>query len=241
MLTRYVEAGNKVDIQKMTRVRLTKEEEDKKPVYRSQVYEVISDSKLEIIMPMEKGKLILLPADTEYDLCFLATSGRYQCLARLDKRYKRDNAYLLLFELAGGLRKSQRRDYYRLSVTLELGSRVMQPDDMDLVDQDVYELSEIGALKRSVVADISGGGLRFVANFAYQKGDMIHCRFTLNLDGAPKEYNLIAKVLQVQEKLNRSGVFEHRAQFVVISDSEREEIIRYIFEEERKTRKKERI
>jgi len=238
MLTKYVEAGNKLDIRKMTRERPTKDKEDKEPVYRSRVYEVISDTRVEVIMPMEKGKLVLLPLDSEYDLCFLASSGRYQCQARLLKRYKKKNAYLLLFELASGLRKSQRRDYYRYNVNLELGSRVMEPDDMERVGQAAYDFSEILTLGRSVIADISGGGLRFVANFAYQKDDMIHCRFKLKLDGTLKEYNLVAKVLQVHERLGHSDVFEHRVQFVVISAMEREEIIRYIFEEERQKRKK---
>jgi c-di-GMP-binding flagellar brake protein YcgR len=46
------------------------------------------------------------------------------------------------------------------------------------------------------------------------------------------------KVLKVEPLENRDGLFEHRVQFLKISDSEREDIIHYIFEEERKIRKK---
>ena len=50
---------------------------------------------------------------------------------------------------------------------------------------------------------------------------------------------LFAKVLTVLPVPNRSGLYEHRVEFVSISNVERESIIRYIFLEERKRRKRE--
>ena len=46
-----------------------------------------------------------------------------------------------------------------------------------------------------------------------------------------------SKVLSVRELENRKGVFEHRVQYVNVDATEREEIIKYIFDEERKTLK----
>ena len=92
-------------------------------------------------------------------------------------------------------------------------------------------------LKSSVIVDISGGGLRFVANYAYEVQSHILCKYHLVIDGETKEYNLIGKVLAVRELENRKGVFEHRVQYVKVDANEREEIIKYIFDEERRTLK----
>ena len=45
-------------------------------------------------------------------------------------------------------------------------------------------------------------------------------------------------VLQSKASEVRDGEFEHRVKFVVIDSVQREEIIRYIFDEERKNRRR---
>ena len=52
---------------------------------------------------------------------------------------------------------------------------------------------------------------------------------------------MVGKVLAVRELENRKGTFEHRVQYYNLDVNTREEIIRFIFEEERKSRKKERM
>ena len=48
------------------------------------------------------------------------------------------------------------------------------------------------------------------------------------------------KVIAVRELDEHRGLYEHRAQYINIDTMEREEIIRFIFEEERKHRKREK-
>ena len=51
MLSKYVFAGDKVDLQAVDRLSGA---DGAKKVYSSKVYDVLSDDRLEIIMPMEK-------------------------------------------------------------------------------------------------------------------------------------------------------------------------------------------
>ena len=95
-------------------------------------------------------------------------------------------------------------------------------------------------LKRSVIVDISGGGLRFVSTLAYEKGSMILCNYDLVVDDVPKHYSLVGKVLSSTPVENKPGVYEHRVQYVNVDVDKREEIIKYIFNEERKNRHKEK-
>ena len=52
MLSKYVVPGNRVEIQSAGRVKFTGETEKKK-VYQTTVYDVVSEDRLEIYMPMK--------------------------------------------------------------------------------------------------------------------------------------------------------------------------------------------
>ena len=94
MLTKYVKPGDKIELQTVERSILGSVSDKK--AYSSKVYDVISDEQFEILMPMEKTKLILLPVDGEYDVCFYTRQGLYQCYVRIVDRYKSDNTFSLL-------------------------------------------------------------------------------------------------------------------------------------------------
>ena len=76
MLSKYVKPGDKVEVQAVERVKFA-DEGEKKKVYASMVSDILSDDQLEIVMPMEKSKLILLPVNAEYDVYFYTESGLY--------------------------------------------------------------------------------------------------------------------------------------------------------------------
>lgn len=237
MLLKYVEPGNKIEMQTVERGEDMEEFEPVK-VYRTQVLDVLSEDRLEIAMPMEKMKLILLPVNTEYDLCFYTSSGLYQCLANIIDRYKSGGQYILLMELTTNLRKHQRREYYRLSCSLDVDVRPLEREEIRAVEAKNDYLMQGLPLKRGIIVDISGGGIRFVSDSAYEQSSLIYCKYNLFVDGEEKEYELAARVLRVRELEDKPGTYEHRVQYINIDTVEREEIIRFIFEEERKLRKR---
>lgn len=235
MLSKYVFAGDKVELQAVDRL-LTEGSEQKK-VYTTKVYDVLSDDRLEIIMPMEKTKLILLPVDGEYDISFYTSLGLYQCFARIIDRYKSNNVYVLVFELTSNLRKHQRRDYYRFSCVLNMKTRELKQEEVLAVEANQVLLVPGLPLRRSVIVDISGGGIRFISDHQYEEGSMVYCTYQLVNDGMGKDYDIVGKVLKVREVPNRPGEFEHRVQYVNLDNDTREEIIKFIFEEERRIRR----
>ena len=147
--------------------------------------------------------------------------------------------YILVLDLTSSLSKLQRREYYRFSCALELKSRLCSKEELEAYESRRKYLVEPGsALQKSVVVDISGGGLRFVANFRYEEGDIIYCNYKLPGSTDENGYEMICEVLKVQELETRPGLFEHRIQYIYIDETSREDIIHFIFEEERKIRKK---
>ena len=243
LLSKYVIPGSRVDLQAIERSRgylkgYSGDNNETRKSYQSRVLDVLSEDRVEIAMPMEKSKLILLPVDGEFDLYFYSNSGLYQCYARVVDRYKNNNLYVVVFDLISNLRKNQRREYYRFSCALEMNSRQLEEEEQAAISGDKNSLLVPQLpLKSSVIVDISGGGLRFVANYAYEPQSLILCRYNLLIGGENKEYNLVGKVLSSRELENRKGVYEHRVQYINMDAAEREEIIKYIFDEERKTLK----
>lgn len=237
LISKYVVPGCRVDLQAIQRSTSSEEIEGPRRSHQSQVLDILSEDRIEISMPIEKSKLILLPVDGEYDLYFYSDNGLYQCYARVVDRYKNNSLYVLVMDLTSNLRRYQRREYYRFSCALEMNSRQLEEEEISVADKGVNSLIPELPLKSSVVVDISGGGLRFVANYAYEAQSMILCKYRLLIEGRVKEYSLLGRVLAVRELENRKGIYEHRVQYVNMDSEDREEIIKYIFDEERKTLK----
>ncbi|SHN63290.1 c-di-GMP-binding flagellar brake protein YcgR, contains PilZNR and PilZ domains [Butyrivibrio hungatei DSM 14810] len=238
MLSDYISPGNRVELKATGKIWMD-EDARTKHIYMSKVMDVTSDDRIEILMPFEKGKVVLLPVDGEYSLCFYSTRGLFQCYARIIDRYRSDNMYILVLDLISELQKLQRREYYRFSCALELKSRLCSKEELEAFERNrKYLVDADFGLQRSVVVDISGGGLRFVANFKYEEGSTIYCSYRLPGNANDKEYEMICTVLKVSELESRPGLYEHRIQYVYIDETSREDIIHFIFEEERKIRKK---
>lgn len=240
MLSKIIKPGDKLELKKVEHIKENSEAEVTKKVYRSQVCELLSEDRLEITMPMEKGKLQLLQVDSEYDLFFYTANGLYQCFARVVDRYKTNNIYMILMELTSNLRKQQRREYYRFSCALEMNTCGVSEEELKAAMQATEPIRlKAEKLNKGIIVDISGGGLRFVIDKKYETDSMVNCIYYLLIEGKKKEYDLVGRVLSVKELSNRPGIYEHRIQYVNINTEQREEIIRYIFQEERKNRKKE--
>ena len=239
MLSKFIAPDNKIEMRAIGREEEASKEEKK--VYQSYVLTIVSEDTLEIAMPMEKSKLILLPVDSEYDLVFYGNTGLYQCFARIIDRYKSNNVFILLVELTSNLRKYQRREYYRFSCALEMCARNLEEDEIQAIEKRLpYALTSGLPLKQSVIVDISGGRLRFISSQKYEPGNLLYCSYNLIKGKQQKQYEVIGKVLSVREVENRDGFFEHRVQYYDMDKDTREEIIKYIFEEERKNLQKER-
>ena len=125
MLSKFISPGDRIEMQRVERLKGAQAEESRR-IYLSSVHEIIAADQMEVVMPMEQTKLILLPVDTEYDVTIYGQTGLFQCFARVVDRYKSNNVYLLALELTSNLRKHQRREFYRFSCALEMCSRTLE-------------------------------------------------------------------------------------------------------------------
>ena len=240
MITKFIQEGCKLELQALERSKTLGADAPKK-TYVTKLYEIVTDDTMEVLMPMEQGKLILLSVDQEFDCVFYGQNSLYQCVVRISDRYKSNNVYILLLEIVSNLRKYQRREYYRFSCVLEMGSRNLEKDELEVLEEKPNALpipEKAIPMKNSVIVDISGGGLRFISSEKYDPESFIYCSYNLIINGEKKKYEVVGKVLASKELENRRGTYEHRVQYYKMDSKTREEIIKYIFEEERKSRRK---
>lgn len=240
MIEQYVHLGQRVELESVTRIISDGEPQQLKKVYSSKVFDILSAERLEILMPYEQRKLVLLPIDSEYTMYFYVENGIFECSARIVDRYKTSNTFILVVELLTPLRKYQRREYYRYNCALALETREISEEEHTILDTPVMEFVQELPLEKSVIVDISGGGLRFISRQRYKEGTLLYCKYNLSDDAEQKIYEIVGKVLHVTPLEKRPGYFEHRIQYHNIDNRKREEIIRYIFEQERRNRKKEK-
>ena len=240
-----IRPGDKIEIRMLQQVENSGKTGTEATVYKSQVLDVLENGNLEIAMPIEAGRMVLLPLGIRYEFVFYSAGSLYRGLGLIVERYKRDNLYMLVVELKSHLEKFQRREYYRYNCTLNFGYFVLNEEQIkmtsadeilsDLMDVDFKEKRRAG-----VIVDISGGGMKFRSEDELKAGDQILVMLRLTSDKSDRQFQIRSNVIDcVKVKTTKDILYESRIKFIIEDNRIREEIIRYIFEEERRIRQKE--
>jgi len=234
-----VRPGDRVDIEGVP-LSMSKEaqQEEEKKYYITKVYDVTDEGEelVEVIMPTEKTKMIVLSVDALYDLYFYCGKGIYTCSARVIDRRNDGNVAIAVMRPETDLSRHQRREYYRYSCILSMQTRMLHDyEEVSYLSQSRYDES-IEPKDKSTIVDISGGGMRFVSQATYPTDHLVNCRFSLQFRGRVSRYDCVVRILSGDVVANNKDQTEYRGQFVHIDGGAREEIIRYIFEEERRVR-----
>lgn len=212
------------------------------PTYRSRVNEITKNGNVEVMMPIEGSRIILLPLGGRYLFEFYAKGGLYRAVGQVKERYKKDNIYVLLIELRSQLKKRQRREYYRYSClhdvtffNIEEDEAKEQPPELifaNLRERPGFYAGQIPA----TLLDLSGGGARMIAETEIEPDSYILLVLRLSNNIIDKQYYLKGHVLATKKLDHQKGRSELRVKFIFFDAQVQEEIIRYIFEEERRSR-----
>ena len=106
MLGKYVTAGNKIELHPIQRNTYNDKATEER-IYFSKINQILEDDKLEIMMPIEGSKIVLLPRHLVYNLVIYTGNGLYQCDVKIGERYKAGNIYLQQLELITGIKKCE--------------------------------------------------------------------------------------------------------------------------------------
>ena len=230
-----VRPGDRVDLEMLS---VDEEGKSEKKYHITKVYDVTDEGFVEVVMPTEQTRMIILSQGAQYEMFFYAGRGLYSCIGEVITRRNDESVAVAVLEPVTELAKKQRREYYRYSCAIGMMARQL-PDweEKTYLEQSKLDIMAEPA-ERGVIVDISGGGMRFVSQSDYELGRLVHSRFVLDLREGRRTYDAVVRLITAEPMPNQPANREYRGQFLYMENGAREEIIRFIFEEERKTRKR---
>ena len=211
---------------------------DKK--YGSQLLDFDGDRTAKIAMPISEGKVIPLEIDDDYNLCFFTNSGLYQCTAQIKKRYTENRMYVMDVIFLTPLKKFQRRKFYRLDCLFPIRYRIVPKEQFEKKNEAEQDNEKDEILwEEGTISDLSGGGIRFHGNVECKKGDFVEIVLPLSLQSGIIPLSLYMKVVSCVHFEGSRVAYETRGEFLNINEKERETVINYVFEEQRRRMRKE--
>lgn len=244
MVSDILRPGDKVEINSLRKTGSAHLSETESCDYMSRIQGVNQDGTIDIAMPIVEGKYVLLHLGVSFEFVFYANNSLYKATGTVKERFKSNNIYMLRIELKTPLGKLQRREFYRFPCVMDFKyyhideeqAKLEDAEDIleSLRDENFYEKE-----KKGTILDLSGGGARFVAGENLDVNQEVLCVIYLDGDSQDNVLYVRSKILTNKKLEAPEPKFEHRIEFVGMKSKTREEIIRYIFEEERRMRKSE--
>jgi c-di-GMP-binding flagellar brake protein YcgR len=252
MLREILTLGDKIDIKPL--------DHNGKPVHNartfaSQLLDFVDFDVVHIAAPIVHSKSIVLDVGEYYNLCFYSGKGLYQCNCIVLNNHKENNTIVAVVRITTNLEKFQRRQYYRLECIHEIEYRIITIEeemlDRKLSLEDFRNPEERAECRKKLslfdkewipaaITDLSGGGAKFNSETNHSKGDKIRIRLDFISGGDLKKMLLGADIISSTRIMNRAGAYEHRVAYNNIMQKDREELIKYIFEQDRRRRRNEK-
>ena len=212
-------------------------------VYISSVFGVTKNEEVIFHIPTRKGSIVTIPMEEELIGVFNTKSGMFQLTGKITKRGRLENFPVYVFEPDSKLTKVQRRDYYRFDCVIPVKILPIPEDvallpNMQLIEDDLEKYGNTyGDPVAGNIVDISGGGARITASKDVVTERYMYVSFRLATTTVNQTINVIAKRVKSEYK-DDLKIYEHRIEFLFKETEDRETIIKYIFDEERRIRKK---
>ncbi len=250
MATYSVSIGDKVDVLRQIR---KKNDEEKVKTLGSKVIDVMDEVTLKLIMPMDKTVTIPLEVDEECLMYFYTVYGVLQARTVVKDRFFEGSLAVIVIELITELEKIQRRQYYRLQCSIATKLHVLTAEE----NKELKNFEGTGKLIKEhkskyinlvaentllwedcIIIDLSGGGVKYISDKERKQEELIIIELDLTIGKTNYKYHILMSIISCERKSVESNKYEVRGVFLGISDSYRDTIVRFIFEEERKNRSK---
>lgn len=222
--------------------------------YGSQVLDYDGARTAKIAMPIYENRVVPLEVGDDYNLCFFTNSGLYQCIGKIRKRYAENKMYVMDVLFLTELKKYQRRKFYRLDCMFPIKYRLISdvektlrerlytgqvesPEEKKRCEQMLEDIPK--DWEEGTISDLSGGGMRFHGRQELEKGCLIEVMLPLSLQSGIVPLTFLMQVIACVHYEGSRIAYEIRGEFKNVKDAEREIVIKYVFEEQRRRMRKE--
>lgn len=212
-------------------------------LYKSSLLDFISDSDtdMEISMPTYNGKMVLFHVGLRVELVFYTKHGLYSCTAVVLDRYRKGNLYMISVQRKSQLKKFQRREFFRIDCYIEMSYYKITEEvaffpKTQMLYHEIMKDYYIPEERPAVAVDISGGGIRFVSDYPIQADSYVLVKIQLSNDKVDQIFFLVTRIIESVQSATDKSKYQNRGNFLFKEMKDRESIVRYVFEEERRIR-----
>ncbi|OPJ57108.1 flagellar brake protein [Alkalithermobacter paradoxus] len=184
----------------------------------SQLLEIVSEDEYFIAVPIVNTSLFPIYVGSKITIYYtIESSGVFKFSAEVIDRKKGDISYLHIKRISE-IKKIQRRDYFRLEISIPI---------------ELYDLGD-NLISKGYTKDISGGGISAILDRKIQNNIYVYCK--IDIDN--KKYKLHSKIVRSGIYEKNTDLFEIGISFEKIDNKERNNIVGFIFKEQRKLMQK---
>lgn len=244
-----MQIGSRVDVSQ--RMKLKNGEES--PMLISKLLDIMDEKTIMIAVPMNKMVNVPLHLNEEVDLFFYTNTVMLSASAKVKERLREGSIPVIKMILTGPLQKIQRRQFFRIECHIPFRFAVLEEKQNQAL-QEFHGTDKLSMMKfheliegleeevkdwaSGVIVDLSGGGVRFITEKDLAKGDTIIISMSLQNGEVSDDLAMVSRLISVEEKREIKGKKEIRASFYKIKDALRESIVKFVFDEERRIRRK---
>lgn len=212
----FLEVGEKIEI--------IRKDNKKDKCYSSQILDAVNENTFIVSGPIYKRSLIFLHIDEVIDIVWTRKNkGKYKFNAIVEKRYLK-KLYTIRIRKLGDIARLQQRKYYRFETNIPVKKTLLIGKEDDEKNTKEYCMTK----------NISGNGMKLMCNFKHSLGDKIHCYFSIY----DQVILVIGEVVRI-EKIDAYGFnYAIGIKFLNIEEQEKDAIVKYIFDQERRLRNK---
>ena len=186
-----------------------------------------------IAAPIFESHIVPLSISSEINVYFTKREGSlfrlYRFNAIIMSRLVMDNLHILMVKKQGDIVNQQRRNYFRLDCFVEVRFRIMDPtlDEAHDIDRPYVN---------TLTNNLSGGGISLMLEEIIQEGTIVECEMFCDQSS---KVTFFGKVMRFEE-IDNYGKYRYEAgiAYIEISDNDRELIVKYIYDEQRKLLRK---
>ncbi len=231
MMQQDIPIGTRLEIWPLTE--LSEHEPQPAATLVSQVIEGGQDQKMSIAIPSRGANLVTWPLGQRFRMAFTEPN---QCCWTLDGEIEEqiviDKVRCYRIAIQGEPVRQQRRDWFRLPVSLAMSFRFHEAKDTDrdAAQQPEEDIPAFSGMTR----DISGGGASFVTDLKRLDCKLLDIEIPLRSDRVIRAKGHIVRKEVLNEQPRRSHI---AIQFTEISRGDQDDLVRFVFREQVRARK----
>ena len=190
----------------------------------SQITEVNQDGTFDILTPIYKNKIVNLLNETKLDVVLTKGNAIYSLKAQIiGKNFRKISS--MKIEALSDMEKTQRRGFYRMRIIKEVTVKKIEN----------LEEKRFGSPVKGTILDISAGGGMFTCTADFFEGDLLELDFEIR----GRRIALLARIKRkLLNDVNSRYNHSYGVRFHNITEPERNEISKFVIEEQRRLIKK---